>query len=107
MATTKYPSRVQIPSDQLVAHAIVGTAKNAAVNPDLAGWASGTVNRTPQVIYDINGHPLFCDFRVGKGATTFGHVRVAASRLLGSSVIASELGERKWSFEAAPNWLRR
>ena len=63
MASKKYPeAEFMIPSDQLVAHAIVGTAKNAAVNPDLARWAPGTVNRTPQVIYDINGQPLFYDF---------------------------------------------
>jgi hypothetical protein len=106
MAATKYPeAEFMIPSDQLVAHAIVGTAKNVAVNPDLARWAPGAVNRTPQLIYDINGQPLFCDFRVGRGDATFGFVRVAASRLLGSSVIASELGERKWSFEAAARKL--
>ena len=106
MASKKYPeAEFMIPSDQLVAHAIVGTAKNAAVNPDLARWAPGTVNRTPQVIYDINGQPLFYDFRVSRGKFTFGYVRVAASRLLGSSVIASELGERLWSFEAAARKL--
>jgi hypothetical protein len=106
MATKKHPeAEFLIPGDRLVAHAIVGTAKNVAVNPDLARWSSGTLNRKSQVIYDINGQPLFHDFRVGQGDTTFGYVRVAASRLLGSSVISSELGERKWSFESAARKL--
>ena len=107
MAATKYPeSEFMLPSDQLLAHAIIGTAKNvAAALPGLVQWAPGAVNRTPQLIYDINGQPLFYDFRVSRGDATFGYVRVAASRLLGSSVIASELGERQWSFEAAARKL--
>jgi len=106
MATTKYSeAEFLIPGDRLLAHAIVGTAKNAAVNPDLARWSDGTLNRKPLIIYDINGQPLFYDFRIGRGDATFGYVRVAASRLLGSSVIASEMGERKWSFESAARKL--
>jgi len=50
MATTKYPEHeFMIPSDQLLAHAILGTAKNFAVLPDLAHWAPGALVRT--------GHP--------------------------------------------------
>jgi hypothetical protein len=106
MASKKYPeAEFMIPGDQLVAHAIIGTAKNLAVIPGLAHWAPGAVNRTPQVIQDINGQPLFHDFKVSRGDATFGYVRVAASRLLGSSVIATELGERHWSFEAAARKL--
>jgi hypothetical protein len=106
MATKRYPeAEFMIPSDDLAAHAIVGTAKNATANPDLARWAPGTVSKTPQLIYDINGQPLFYDFRVGRGEVTLGHVRLAASRLLGASVVASEMGERKWSFEAAARKL--
>lgn len=106
MATTRYPeNEFLIPHDQVLAHAIVGTAKNFAVLPDLAHWAPAAVVRTPQVIFDINGQPLFHDFRVARGDATLGHVRVAASRLLGSSVIATELGERQWSFESAARKL--
>jgi hypothetical protein len=106
MASTKYPeSEFMIPSDQLLGHAIIGAAKNVATIPGLALWGAGKVNKTPQVIHDINGQVLFHDFKVSRGDATFGYVRVAASRLLGSSVIASELGERQWSFEAAARKL--
>jgi hypothetical protein len=107
MAATKYPeSEFMIPRDERLAHAIVGTAKNLAAGlPGLAEWAPGKLDRTPQVIYDINGLPLFYDFRVGRGDVTFGYVRMTASRLLGSSVIASEMGVRRWSFESAARKL--
>lgn len=107
MAVTKHPeSEFTIPSDERLAHALIGTAKNLAAEiPGLADWAPGKLDRTPQVIYDINGQPLFYDFRVSRGDATLGYVRVAASRLLGSSVVLSEMGERKWSFESAARKL--
>ena len=107
MAATKYSeSEFMIPSDERLAHAIIGTAKNLAAElPGMAAWGPAKLDRTPQVIYDINGQPLFHDFRVARSDSTLGYVRVAASRLLGSSVVLSELGERKWSFEAAARKL--
>lgn len=103
MATSRYPeAQLMIPRDELHEHALVGVLKNATAGiPGLADWVAGTVRKTPQLVYDINGQPLFYDFEVGKTGQVFGTVRVAASQVLGSGVISSEIGPRGWSFEAA------
>ncbi len=63
----------------------------------LEGWETGAINRTPLVIYDMNGMPLFYDFSVRKGAAGCGTVRMSASRILGSPLVSIELGARGWS----------
>lgn len=67
----------------------------------IENWSLGAINKTPQVIYDINGTPLFYDFTVRRGSVVYGTARMAASRLLGSPAVAYELGTRSWSFKDA------
>ena len=59
------------------------------------------MRKTPLRIYDINGQPLFYDFEVARGKEVLGNVRVAASKVLGASVLATELGARRWDYDAA------
>jgi len=59
------------------------------------------VRKEPLTIHDINGTPLFHDFAVARGQEVLGHVRVAASQVLGSAVIATELGPRLWRYDEA------
>ena len=47
--------------------------KNATAGiPVLRDWVAGTVRKTPLVIHDINGQPLFYDFEFGKTGQVFG-----------------------------------
>jgi hypothetical protein len=103
MPSERYPeASLMIPRDELVEHAAIGVLKNAAAGiPELANWVAGTVRKTPLLIHDINGQPLFYDFAVARGTELFGNVRVAASKVLGLGVVASELGKRPWDFGAA------
>jgi len=103
MATSRYPeAQLMIAREELIEHALVGVLKNATAGiPVLRDWVAGTVRKTPLVIYDINGQPLFYDFEVGKTGQVFGNVRVAACQVLGTGVLSSEIGERAWNFDAA------
>lgn len=103
MASRRYPEAdLMIAKDELVEHALIGVLKNAAAGiPDLTRWVTGTLRKTPLTIYDTNGQPLFHDFEVARGAEVFGNVRVAASQVIGTGVVATELGPRSWNFDEA------
>jgi hypothetical protein len=103
MPSERYPeSKYPIPESEAVAYASIGVLKNAAAGiPGAAHWAAGAVRKTPLRIHDINGELLFYDFEVARGSEVFGNIRVAASQVLGASVIATELGTRLWSFDEA------
>jgi hypothetical protein len=107
MATSRYPeAAVMIAPNEVLEHALIGVLKNAATGmPELSGWVAGTVKKTPLTIHDINGQPLFHDFQVARGSKVFGSVRVAASKVLGSGVISTELGARSWDFDVAARKL--
>jgi hypothetical protein len=63
------------------------------------------LRKEPIAIHDINGTLLFLDFPVVVGGETVGHVRTGASEVVGSPVVALELGPRYWDFEAAAKKL--
>lgn len=73
----------------------------AAETPGVAGLLKSRIRKVPTTIYDINGSPLFYDFPVSVRGGHGGGVRTAASRILGSPVVALELGSRHWSYNAA------
>jgi hypothetical protein len=103
MPSERYPeAEFMIAEKERLEHAIIGVLKNAAAEiPGAAHWVAGTVRKTPLVIHDINGLPLFYDFEVARGKEVFGNIRVAASKVLGMGVVATELGTRLWSYDAA------
>jgi hypothetical protein len=103
MPSQRYPeAEFMIPEKERVEYAALAVLKNAAAgSPGTEHWVTGAVRKTPLVIYDVNGLPLFYDFEVARGKEVFGNVRVAASKVLGMSVVATELGTRLWSYDAA------
>lgn len=89
-----------ISKDELLEHASLSVLRNAsAVIPIITDWSKGGVKKESLEIFDINGKPLFYDYTIKKGAETIGTVRTGASRILGSPVIAYEIGPRYWDFE--------
>lgn len=103
MPSQRYPeAESMIGQDELVEYASFGVLKNAAAGiPDLTEWVGGAVRKTPLRIHDINGQPLFYDFEVARGTEVLGNVRVAASKVLGAGAFATELGARRWDYDAA------
>lgn len=103
MATKRYPEEsFMLERKHLVEHATLAVLKNAAAGPpEFESWLAGAVRKEPLTIHDINGTPLFHDFAVARGKEVFGHVRVAASQVLGSAAVATELGPRLWSYDEA------
>ncbi|HET7791898.1 MAG TPA: hypothetical protein VFL64_00815 [Rhizobacter sp.] len=103
MASNRYPEeRYLLDRKALAEHATLAVLKNAAAGPpELEPWLAGAVRKEPLTIHDINGTPLFHDFAVARGKELFGHVRVAASQVLGSAVVATELGPRLWNYDEA------
>ena len=103
MATRRFAEAdLMIAKDELVEHALIGVLKNAACGmPELTRWLTGTVRKTPLTIYDINGQPLFHDFEVARSGEVFGNVRMAASQVVGTGLVATELGPRSWNYDDA------
>jgi hypothetical protein len=91
-----------IPKDELLEHVSLSVLRSTAIGlPGIADWKSGGVKKEPLEIYDINGKLLFFDYTIKKGTEILGTVRACASKILGSPVIAHELGQRFWDHEAA------
>jgi hypothetical protein len=67
----------------------------------LESWRNASLRKTPETIHDINGRPLFLDYRVQGAEGDVGYVRAAASRVLGRPVISRIVGGRPWSYAAA------
>jgi hypothetical protein len=103
MAAKRYPEAdFMIPRTEALEHAALAVIKNAVAGiPGLVHWVGGTVRKQPLIIHDINGQPLFHDFEVARGREVFGNIRVAASAVIGTGVVATELGTRQWSFSEA------
>jgi len=91
-----------IPRDQILEHVSLSVSRNAIARiPGIVDFAEANVIKRPLKIYDINGKPLFFDYAIKRGAKTLGTVRAAASKILGSPVIAYEMGPRYWNFKVA------
>ncbi|MDK3071990.1 C39 family peptidase [Sedimentitalea sp. JM2-8] len=68
---------------------------------DLRDWGEADFSPKALEIYDLNGEPLFYEFGVlGRGGE-IGRIKTAASRLVGTGVVAVEQGERRWDPETA------
>jgi hypothetical protein len=50
-------------------------------------WNGATVNPKPNIIFDVNGKKLFYLFSVEKKGNRIGEIKIAASKVLGSSVV--------------------
>lgn len=93
--------------DQLNEHAGLSVIRSVmAKMPHMSRWEEGKLAKTPTRIYDLNGSLLFFDYSVKKGKELLGTVRIAASKVLGATTIAYELGPRHWNYKAAVKKLR-
>ena len=103
MPSKRYPEAgLMIEPKELVEHATLAVMKNAAAGPpELASWLNAAVRKEPLKIHDINGLPLFYDFEVARGKEVLGNVRVAASQVIGTALVAVELGPRLWNYDKA------
>jgi hypothetical protein len=94
------------PIENLHEHASLAILRDAKVEvAGAAGWLRGRLRKEPVEIFDINGTLLFVDFPVVVGGEIAGHVRTAASGVIGNPVVALEFGPRHWDFEAAARKL--
>ncbi len=101
-------SNIEIISrEKMFEHASVSVIKaSQAKIPGVESWSSGTINKTPQVIFDLNDTPLFYDFTVRRGTAVYGTARMAASRLLGTPAVSYELGARTWNLKKAVDSIK-
>src|SRR5262245_378380 len=95
------------PRQDLLEHAALAVLRQVATGaPGMAAWLAGRVQKEPVRIYDINGKLLFLDFAIARGSEVFGHVRTAASQIIGAPVLSIEMGPRSWNFDAAVRRLK-
>jgi hypothetical protein len=88
--------------EESLEHAVLAVARDLAVRlPGMASFGPLSIRATPTEVYDLNGEVLFRDYTVGRGRIVAGYVRMAASRVIGTPHVATELGARAWNFEAA------
>jgi hypothetical protein len=91
-----------ISKSDLLEHVSLSVLRNSTAGiPIITDWSNYGVKKEPVEIYDINGKPLFYDYAIKKGADTVGTVRASASKIIGSPVVAYEIGPRYWDFELA------
>ena len=95
-------SNQPVPADESLEHAVLAVARDLAAGvPGVTSFAPLSIRATPTIVHDLNGEVLFRDYTVGRGKLVAGYVRIGASRVLGTPHVATELGARHWSFEAA------
>jgi hypothetical protein len=64
--------------------------------PSFENFATLEVDSSPLVLRDLNGAELFFEFTLRSGDKAVGSVKASASRLIGSPVVAVQLGARRW-----------
>jgi PKD repeat protein len=62
-------------------------------------WGESVLARDPTIIYDTNGEPLFYHFTILDDTVPLGGIKIGASRVLPSSVMAIELTPPYWNPE--------
>ena len=102
----KQPYREETPKpvehERALAHAQLTVRRDwAAGNHGFEHWHKAEFDSKPLVIHDLNGAELFYDFPLNQGNATVGWVRTSASQVLGSPVIAVEMGPRSWDPDRA------
>ncbi|MFN8468754.1 MAG: hypothetical protein U0X20_24560 [Caldilineaceae bacterium] len=83
-------------------HAALAAGQGVAAQ--LAGlerWEKARIRRKPVEIFDINGDVLFFDYSVVRSGEIVGTVRTAASRVIGTPVVAHIVGPNLWDFDDA------
>ena len=71
----------------------------------LEAWERATIRKRPVRIFDINGSLLFLDYSIVRAGEVVGTVRTAASRVLGSPIVAQIIGSNSWDYDAAVEQL--
>ncbi|MBN1432596.1 MAG: C39 family peptidase [Methanomicrobiaceae archaeon] len=72
---------------------------SAGILDDNEKWLGATLNTNPEIIYDINGQKLFYLFNVYKNGEKLGEIKIAASKVIGNSVITIGLQEEELDVE--------
>ncbi len=71
------------------------------------GWERGRITAQPTIIYDLAGLPLFYDFGVQKGRGSAGFIRIAANKIFGDPVVATQMTPWQWDLKEAQNRLQK
>ncbi|QQR71199.1 MAG: PKD domain-containing protein [Methanolinea sp.] len=91
------PHHISLDSARVLADAALLEFVLAGSPGALSGsWEGSHIAPGPITIYDINGEPLFFHFDVMRDGAIIGGVKIGASRILPSSVMAVELTPRYW-----------
>jgi hypothetical protein len=94
--------RALVKEETAFAHALMNVRRSwAGGTEDMQPWGPADFDPNPLVIHDLNGEPLFYDFTARDEGRDIGRVRAAASRLVGSGVVAIEQGARRWDPDRA------
>jgi len=70
-------------------------------------WEKARIVSRPRTVYDLSGLPLFHDFRVYRGRSQFGSIRVSANKALGDPVISTQVNPVGWDMRKARGELQR
>ena len=108
MASRSYAEEQNLtPPGDLREHAALAVLRQAEAGlPGMSAWLACRVQKEPVRIYDINSALLFLDYPVARGSDIIGYVRTAASQVVGAPVLAIEMGQRSWNFDAAVRRLK-
>jgi len=69
-------------------------------------WERGKIARRPMIVYDLSGLPLFYDFPVRRGRIYAGFIRMAATKVLGDSVVSTYITPPGWDMRTARSQLQ-
>lgn len=102
MVIRRQEPRALIKEDRAFEHALMAARRSwAGGTEDLQAWGDADFSSKPLLIYDLNGEPLFYEFSVDGREGEIGRIKAAASQLVGTGVVALELGQRGWDLEEA------
>ncbi len=97
MGIRRSQTRALVATEQALGHALMAVRRAwAAGIADLQDFGAAEFDPEPLTLYDLNGEPLFHEFRCLAGTREVGRVKAAASRLVGSPVVSIERGPRSW-----------
>ena len=103
----KAPPSSSMSPDRALEHSLLNVRRAWAANvPDFDRLGVAEISSEPLVLKDLNGQDLLYIFDLIESGKPVGSVRAGASQLLGSPVLAVEIGPRRWNPDAATRQAR-
>ncbi|HVR99127.1 MAG TPA: C39 family peptidase [Thermoanaerobaculia bacterium] len=88
--------------DRAREHALLAIRRDWAGGvPGFGHWHAVEIDPKPLVLHDLNGWPLFYEFTVLHRDKAVGSIKTSASQVLGSPVVAVQMGPRRWDPDRA------